>query len=318
VARRLPLVIASFLAIYLLWGSTYLAVAFGLKSIPPFMLMGMRSLGGGIILLALSWRDIACVSARAWANAVFCGLLFFLGCHGVLAYAQQTVPSGIAAIMLATIPFWIVLLEFIVPTERRPAPTILLALLPGFAGVALVAWQNINERPVGAAPILLLLGSALSWAAGSLLSKRTSSDASSLSISSIQLISGGAALLLASITMGEFRGFSPGAVTAPSTAALIYLIVAGSVVGFAAYHWLLDNVPTTQVSTYTFVNPVVAVLLGWLLLQESLSLAMLIGGLMVVASVAGVWYAESRSSSDVATKNGKIGELCLVAATRNS
>jgi drug/metabolite transporter (DMT)-like permease len=225
-------------------------------------------------------------------------LLFFLGCHGVLAYAQQVVPSGIAAIMLATIPFWVVLLEFVVPTERRPAPGTLIALLPGFAGVALIALQNLNDRPVGTAATVLLLGSALSWAAGSLLSKHTSSQASSLSHSGIQLTAGGFALLLTSLAIGEFREFSPGAVTAPSFAALVYLMVAGSVVGFAAYHWLLDNVPTTQVTTYTFVNPVVAVILGRFFLQESLSPAMLIGGLMVVASVVAVWRAESRSPPD--------------------
>jgi drug/metabolite transporter (DMT)-like permease len=174
-ARKLPLVVACFLAIYLIWGSTYLAVVLGLESIPPLMLMGIRSIAGGINLLTLGWRGIAAVSAGTWGSAMACGLLFFLGCHGILAYAQQTVPTGIAAIVLATVPFWILLLEYVVPGERRPSPWKLLALLPGFAGVALIAWQNISERPVGAGPILLLLASALSWAAGSLLSKRTSS-----------------------------------------------------------------------------------------------------------------------------------------------
>jgi drug/metabolite transporter (DMT)-like permease len=298
-SRRSALILACFLAIYLLWGSTYLAVALGLKSIPPFMLMGTRSIAGGIMLLGLSWREVADIPARAWANAAACGLLFFLGCHGVLAHAQQTVPSGIAAIMLATIPFWVVLLEFVMPSERRPTPGTLIALVPGFAGVALIALQNASDRPIGTTAIALLLLSALSWAAGSLLSKRVSSNASSLSLAGIQLTAGGAALLLTSLGVGEFREFSPGAVTAPSVAALIYLIVAGSVLGFAAYHWLLDAVPTTQVTTYTFVNPVVAVILGWLFLQESLSFAMLIGGLMIVGSVAAVWRAESRARSDV-------------------
>jgi drug/metabolite transporter (DMT)-like permease len=261
--------------------------------------MATRSIAGGIILMALSWREIANVSARAWANAAGCGLLFFLGCHGVLAYAQQTVPSGIAAIMLATIPFWVVLLELVLPAARRPSPGTLIALVPGFAGVALIALQNVSDRSIGATAIALLLFSALSWAAGSLLSKRTSSDASSLSLAAIQLTAGGAALLLTSLSIGEFREFSPGAVTAPSAAALIYLIVAGSVLGFAAYHWLLDTVPTTQVTTYTFVNPVVAVILGWFFLQESLPPAMLIGGLMVVGSVVTVWRAESRASADI-------------------
>jgi drug/metabolite transporter (DMT)-like permease len=318
-SRRFAVIVACFLAIYLLWGSTYLAIAFGLKSIPPFMLMATRSIGGGLILLALSWREIADIPARAWVNATVCGLLFFLGCHGVLAYAQQMVPSGIAAIMLATIPFWVVLLEFVVPTERRPAPGTLIALLPGFAGVALIALQNATDQPVGALATALLLGSALSWAAGSLLSKRTSSDASSLSLSGIQLTAGGIALLFTSLAIGEFRGFSPGAVTAPSLAALAYLLGAGSVIGFAAYHWLLDNVPTTQVTTYTFVNPVVAVMLGWLFLQESLSRAMLIGGVMVVASVVAVWRAESRSPSDsVRKRESKVRKSALAANTSSS
>lgn len=317
-SRRLALIIACFLAIYLLWGSTYLAVAVGLKSIPPFMLMATRSIAGGIILLALSWREIPNVCARAWANAAGCGLLFFLGCHGVLAYAQQTVPSGIAAIMLATIPFWVVLLEFVMPAARRPSPGTLIALVPGFAGVALIALQNVSDRSIDATAIALLLFSALSWAAGSLLSKRTSSNASSLSLAAIQLTAGGAALLLTSLSIGEFREFSPAAVTAPSAAALIYLIVAGSVLGFAAYHWLLDTVPTTQVTTYTFVNPVVAVILGWLFLRESLPPAMLIGGLMVVGSVVTVWRAESRASADTKKSKSKARKPALIVGTSRS
>lgn len=315
-AGRLPLVVACFLSIYLLWGSTYLAVVLGLESIPPLMLMGIRSLAGGSILLALGWRGIAGVSAPTWASAIACGLLFFLGCHGILAYAQQTVPSGIAAMVLATVPFWIVLLEYVVPGESRPSPWKLLALLPGFAGVSLVAWQNVSERPVGAGPIVLLLLSALSWAAGSLLSKRTSSAGSGVSISGMQLAAGGVALLLVSLAIGEFRNFSPGSVSTVSLAAVAYLILAGSVVGFAAYHWLLDNVPTTQVSTYTFVNPVVAVALGWFFLHERLSLTMLLGGVMVVASVVAIWRTESASDVQPARK-GKVRKLSLAATARS-
>ncbi len=260
--RRLPIVVACFLAIYLLWGSTYLAIAFGLKSFPPFMLMAVRSIAGGIILVALSWREISGISARAWARAAGCGLLF--------------------------------------------------------AGVALVALRNVSDRPIGAVAIALLMVSALSWAAGSLLSRHASSNASSLSLSGIQLTAGGAALLITSVATGEFRGFSPGAVTAPSLVALIYLIVAGSVAGFAAYHWLLNNVPTAQVSTYTFVNPVVAVMLGWLFLQEKLSPAMLVGGLMVIASVVAVWLVESRSSSERAERKNSITRSALAAITSRS
>src|SRR3954465_14181193 len=138
-SRRL-LVIGSFAAIYLLWGSTYFAITLGLKSIPPFLLMALRSFCGGILLLAMSAGEVANVSAQAWIRASLCGLLFFVGCHGVLAFAQQSVPSGVAAIVLATIPFWILLLGFLFPRGKRPAPGTLIAVVPGFAGVALVAW----------------------------------------------------------------------------------------------------------------------------------------------------------------------------------
>jgi drug/metabolite transporter (DMT)-like permease len=313
---RKSIVVACFLAIYFLWGSTYLAVVFGLQSIPPLMLMGLRSVAGGIILFAIGWRGVGDISAGAWASAVACGVLFFLGCHGILAYAQQTVPSGIAAIMLATIPFWIVIMEYAVPGDNRPSPWKLIALLPGFAGVALVGWQNISERSIGTGSILLLLISALSWAAGSLLSKRTSQAGSGVCISGVQLAAGGTALLLVSLGIGEFSDFSLRAVSATSLAALAYLIVAGSVIGFAAYHWLLDNVSTTQVSTYTFVNPVVAVMLGWFFLQERLSLVMLLGAAMVVASVIAIWRIES--ASDVrSTKKVDIQRLSVAATARS-
>lgn len=280
------------------------------------MLMSLRSLGGGVVLLALGWRGIAGLSALSWANAVSCGLLFFLGCHGILAYAQQTVPSGIAAIVLATVPFWIVVLEYVFPEQSRPSPRKLVTLLPGFAGVALVVWQNVSERPVDAGAVLLLLVSALSWAAGSLLSKRTSSNRAGVSISGMQLTAGGAALLLVSLSIGEFRDFSPGAISAPSVAALVYLMVAGSVIGFAAYHWLLDNVPTTLVSTYTFVNPVVAVGFGWAFLRERFSLTMLLGAAMVVASVVAIWRADSTSVPRATNKPGA-AKLSLTRTARS-
>jgi drug/metabolite transporter (DMT)-like permease len=293
---RTLLIVGSFAAIYLLWGSTYFAIALGLQSMPPFLLMGIRSLCGGSILIGLGGRNAIDASGRTWLNAGLCGLLFFVGCHGILALAQQKVPSGIAAIVLATIPFWIVLIDFLIPHGARPEPRTLIALVPGFAGVAIVAWQNVSRNGVGVFPILLLLVAALSWSAGTALSRRTSGDGSSLSISGMQLSLGGIALFLISWLSGEMRHFAPNAVSTVSVEAAAYLIVAGSVVGFAAYHWLLDNVPTPLVSTYTFVNPVIAVLLGTTFLGEPLSAAMLFGGCLVIASVLAVWRIEHSPS----------------------
>jgi drug/metabolite transporter (DMT)-like permease len=290
------LIIGSFAAIYLLWGSTYFAIALGLQSVPPFMLMGIRSLCGGLVLIGLGGREVMLASGRTWLNAGVCGLLFFVGCHGVLAFAQQTVSSGIAAIVLATIPFWIVLIDFVLPRDGRPDPRTLIALVPGFAGVAIVAWQNVSRNGVGILPILLLLLAALSWSVGTVLSRRTSSGDSTLSVSGMQLTLGGVVLLLISWMAGETQRFSPGTVSAASVGATVYLIVAGSVIGFAAYHWLLDNVPTPLVSTYTFVNPVIAVLLGTAFLGEPLSVAMLLGGCLVIASIIAMWRIEHSSS----------------------
>ncbi|MGF6428102.1 MULTISPECIES: EamA family transporter [Bradyrhizobium] len=293
-SKRL-LIVGAFAAIYLLWGSTYFAIALGLKSIPPFLLMGLRSLGGGLILIALNVADVTRVSRWNWLTAALCGVLFFVGCHGVLAYAQQSVPSGIAAIMLATIPFWVLLIDFLYPQTRRPATMTLAALLPGLAGVAIVAWQSAGQGHFSILPILLLLAAAFSWAVGTVLSRRTSDHGSPTLSSGMQLSIGGAVLFAISLASGELEGFSPRDVSAPSLAAVIYLAIAGSVIGFTAFRWLLDNVSTFMVSTYIFVNPIIAVLLGTLFLGEPFSVTMLFGALLVIASVIITWRAEQAS-----------------------
>jgi drug/metabolite transporter (DMT)-like permease len=289
--RRI-LIIGSFAAIYLLWGSTYFAIALGLQSIPPFLLMAIRSICGGLILVALNGRELVHASQRTWLHAAMCGLLFFVGCHGVLAFAQQSVPSGVAAIILATIPFWIVLIDFLFPQKERPSLPIIMALLPGFLGVAIVARQSVGQNGLNLLPIVWLLGAALSWSVGTVLSRRTSGDVSSMLSSGMQLSLGGAALFVISLWRGEMRGFSPSTISVTSFEAAIYLIVSGSVIGFAAYHWLLDNVSTSLVSTYTFINPVVAVLLGTMLLDERFSISMGFGACLIIISIIVTWRAE--------------------------
>lgn len=294
-SKRL-LVVGAFAAIYLLWGSTYLAIALGLKTIPPFLLMGLRSLGGGLILIALNGAEVMYVPRWNWLTALLCGVLFFVGCHGVLAHAQQSVPSGIAAIVLATIPFWVLLIDFLYPQGRRPKAMTLAALLPGLAGVAIVAWQSAGQGHFNVIPILLLLGAAFSWAVGTVLSRRTSDHGSPILSSGMQLSIGGAVLLAISLASGELDGFSPRNISTSSLAAVIYLAIAGSVIGFTAFRWLLDNVSTFMVSTYIFVNPIIAVLLGTLVLGEPFSVTMLLGAFLVIASVIITWRAEQASA----------------------
>lgn len=300
------LVIGAFAAIYLLWGSTYFAITLGLKSIPPFLLMALRSFCGGIVLLAMSGRQMASVSLRTWMNASLCGLLFFVGCHGVLAFAQQSVPSGVAAIVLATIPFWILLIDVLFPGDQHPRPLALLALVPGFFGVGLVAWQNVEQAGISVLPVVLLLLAALSWSVGTVLSRGMSSQASAILLSGMQLSIGGAALFVISWLAGEIENFRPGNISPTSLAAALWLIISGSVIGFVAYNWLLENVSTSLVSTYTFVNPVIAVLLGTLVLGEPFSPMMLLGAGLVIVSVIVIWSAEragSRPANDPADRN---------------
>lgn len=289
-------ILGSFAAIYLLWGSTYFAITLGLESIPPFLLMALRSFCGGIALLAMSGGQVASVSSQAWARASLCGLLFFVGCHGVLAYAQQSIPSGAAAIVLATIPFWILLIDVLFPGDQRPKPLALLALVPGFFGVGLVAWQNVEQAGISILPVVLLLAAALSWSVGTVLSRSMSHQASAILLSGMQLTIGGAVLFAISWLTGEIGSFRPSDVSPTSLAAALWLIISGSVIGFVAYNWLLENVSTSLVSTYTFVNPVIAVLLGTVILGEPFSRLMLLGAGLVIVSIIVIWLAERSAS----------------------
>jgi drug/metabolite transporter (DMT)-like permease len=279
---------AAFAAIYVLWGSTYFAIAIGLESFPPLMLMALRSLCGGILLLALDVRGLRALGAGDWRLSGLCGVLFFVGCHGVLAMAQAKVASGVAAIMLATIPFWTTLIDYVFPERRRPSLFILAVLVPGFAGVGAIGW--LNSASAGMPPLLCLLAAALSWSVATVIARRTGHGGSSLARAGLQLTFGGLVLLGLGLATGE----AAGNVSPWSLAAVVWLVLAGSVIGFAAYHWLLGNVSTSLVATYTFVNPVIAVLLGAMFLGERLTPLMLVGGGLILASVLGVWIIERR------------------------
>lgn len=295
--------VAAFAAIYLIWGSTYLAVALGLQSVPPLLLMGSRSVAGGAILLALSrLRTPTLPPASAWLHAALSGLLLFAACHGAVAFAQQRVPSGLAAVVFATVPFWIALLTFLVPAKRgeRPRVLSLLAMVPGIAGVAFIAWRGATVGGVATVEpsmVVLLLASAFFWAAGSVVSQQHAASTSALALAGMQLLSGGAALLTASVLAGELERFSPASVSAVSWAALGYLTLAGSVVAFAAYVWLLDRAPGPLVATYTFVNPAIAVMLGWAVLGERPDGSTVAGMAVVVGSVIAAWRFNTAAST---------------------
>jgi drug/metabolite transporter (DMT)-like permease len=277
---------AGFLVIYLTWGSTYLAVRLAIETVPPFLMVGVRSLVAGLLLCALARAGGAGMPSRAeWRGALIVGLLCFVGCHGLLAWAQRGVETGFAALMLATVPLWVPLIDRL--RGVRPSARIMVALAIGFMGVALLIGAPRGLGAAGSDPLAVgaLLVSALCWALGSVLARALALPKSVTQAAGLELLLGGAVLLCASAASGELAGFDVGAVSLRSALALAWLALPGSVLGFTVYGWLLRVAPPARVATYAYVNPVVAMALGWWLLDEPVTEAMLVASALILAAV---------------------------------
>jgi drug/metabolite transporter (DMT)-like permease len=281
--------VAAFSAIYLVWGSTFLAIRYAVETIPPYTMMSLRCLGGGAILVGL-WRmrepSAPWPSARELAGCAILGLLFFVTCHGLLAREEQFVPSGMAALCAATIPLFVPILTWLRPGGGRPSPRTSVALGAGFAGVALLVAAQGSGGGLAAVDAALLLLMALSWAAGTVATRLVSVPSSPFAASGIPLLWGSAMLAVVALASGELGKLHAGAVTGKSAAGLAYLVVMGTVVTFSAYMWLLSHVDPTRVATYAFVNPAVAVVLGWAVAGEHLSAGTLLATAVIIGAVA--------------------------------
>jgi drug/metabolite transporter (DMT)-like permease len=277
------------LALYIVWGSTYLAIRFSVETIPPFLHASLRFLISGAILYI--WRRAAgdpAPTAGNWKATAIVGTALLLGGNGLVGWAEQTVPSGIAALMITTSPFWLVLFESLRAGGTKPTWQAILGLVIGFAGVfILVGPAEITgvEGDFDTFGIILLLLAPLFWSMGSIFAKGADMPKSTLLSTGMQMLTGAIALFIVSLIRGELTGFNPGLVSMRSWWALIYLITFGSLVGFVSYGWLLHNAPISLVSTYAYVNPVVAVLLGSLLADEPLNGRILIAAAIIIGSV---------------------------------
>ena len=291
------LLLAAFAAVYVIWGSTYLAIRIGVETIPPLMLAGLRHFTVGVVLYPLlRWKTGVRPTAVHWKTAAVTGcLLMFVG-NGAVCWAEQVVPSGITALLVAMVSLWLVIVDWLRPRGHRPVPKVLFGIVLGFAGVALLvgpAHLGGAER-VDLGGVAVLVVACFGWACGSIYSKHGGMPTSALLGVAMQGLVGGAVLLFAGLVSGEFHRFDLAAVSWRSWVALAYLAVIGSGVGFTAYLYILQKSTAARVATYALVNPVVALFLGWLIAGEVISLRTIVAAVIILAAVVLVITAPHR------------------------
>ncbi|MDQ1388208.1 MAG: hypothetical protein QOF56_1662 [Acidobacteriaceae bacterium] len=301
-ARTTTLVLVAFAAVYLVWGSTYLAIRIGLESFPPLILAGLRHFTVGILLYPIfRMKTGTRPSATHWRTAVVTGTLLLVVGNGGVSWAELTVPSGITALLVATVSLWLVIVDWLRPGGVRPVARVTMGLLMGFAGLALLvgpAHLGRSERvdPRGTA---VLVAASLAWACGSLYSKHGGMPGSPMLGVAMQSFTGGSILLIVALLAGEFRELQLGTVSVRSWLALGYLVVFGSGIGFSAYIYIIHKSTAARVSTYAFVNPVVALFLGWQIAGEAITLRTVIAAAVILTAVILVITAPHRTPAQV-------------------
>ena len=287
-----------FAAIYLIWGSTYLGIRYAVETIPPLLMMALRHLTAGLIVYFWVRRSgVPAPELRQWKFAAIAGAALFLGGHGILAWAEQKIPSGLAALLCATLPLWTVLLARFDGTEPRLGIKAMIGILLGFAGVAVLIGPGALTGHLDLLAALAAVASALLWTIGTAYTRRVPLPSSKVLSAAMQMISGGMLLLLVGVMTGELKHFMIGSLTTKSILALAYLIVFGSIIAFTVYTWLVSVSSPSMVSTYAYVNPVIAVLLGWALAGESLGIRTVVATTIIVTGVVLVTRRKSQTRS---------------------
>jgi drug/metabolite transporter (DMT)-like permease len=283
--------------IYFVWGSTFLAIRIGVREVPPFLLAAMRFFVAGLVLYVWAVaRGERSPSARQWLSACAVALPFFVLDYGMLFWAEQRVPSGLAAVMLAMIPVFMALSEIIFLRTQKLTIRLALALLIGIGGVAVLTIRglDVGGAAIDTAGAAALITASVTWSVASVLTRKLPLPESKVMSSGAQMLAGGVFLTLTATALGELRNFHPSAVSRGAWFSLVYLIVAGSIIGFTAYIWLIHHESPTKVGTYAYVNPVVAVTLGYFLGNETLGLRTVLGSLFVLVSVVVITTTPSK------------------------
>jgi len=280
----------AFAIIYFVWGSTFLAIRIGVREVPPLVLASMRfSVAGAVLFVWTRLKGISFPSLRQWLAASVLAVCIFVLDYGLLFWAEQRVPSGISAVMLATIPVFMALSEILFLRTQRLTLRLAVALLIGIAGVTVLVSPTLSlslgEAAIDSSGAFALVIAAISWSLASALTRKLPLPASKVMSSAIQMLMGGVLLSITAALFGEFRGFHVSSVSRGVWYGLAYLIVAGSIIGFTAYVWLIHHESPTKVGTYAYVNPVVAVIVGYFLGGETVGPRTLLGTLLVLVSV---------------------------------
>lgn len=277
------------LAVYLIWGSTYLGIRFAVETIPPFMMAGTRFVIPGLLLLI--WRRLAGdppPTGRQWRSAIIIGLLLLVGGNGLVSWAEQRVASGITSLLVGSAPFWMVLVDAIFASKRRPSWQAVLGLVAGFGGIALLVEPVSLLQGQGRydlAGIGTLLLASFLWSVGSVYGRNADMPKSSLLGTGMEMLAGSAGLFGVSLLRGEWTNFDPTTISLRSGLATLYLTLFGSLIAFVAYSWLLRNAPVALTATYAYVNPLIAVLLGNWLGREPLDARIAIAAAVIIGAV---------------------------------
>jgi drug/metabolite transporter (DMT)-like permease len=290
-------IVAAFAAIYVIWGSTYLGILFAIQTIPPLLMAGTRYFTAGVIMYAAARVQGAPRSGGMdWRTAGIVGACLIFGGNGGVTVAEQYIPSGLAAVIVATVPIYVALLSWLMNVGRRPTAVVWLGLAGGFTGVGILLAPSLRgidaEHPHALTGISILLCSSFLWSLGSVYSRKAQNAPSPFLAAGQQMLCGGALLMLVGAAVGEHHHLDVQAVSSLSIWAWLYLVFIGAIVGFTAYIWLLRHVEPAKVATYAYVNPIVAVLLGTLFAGETFSLRTLVAAAVIIGSVALVITAD--------------------------
>jgi drug/metabolite transporter (DMT)-like permease len=290
----------AFAVIYVVWGSTYLGIRVAVESLPPFLMAGARFLvAGGLMMGWLAATSGFRATARQWRDNAVIGAFLLLGGNGLICWAEQFIPSGMTALLVGAQPLLMVLTEWIWPGGHRPTSVTWLGLALGFAGVAWLGapWQNATAGGLNLGGVVAIVAGCCFWAIGSIYGRRVRQPAGTLAATAMQMLGGGVTLIFVAWVHGDFVRFAPAAVPARSWLAFGYLIVMGSLLGFSTFVWLMKHSTPARVSTYAYVNPLVAVFLGWLILGEPVTARTLTAAAVIVVSVAIITAQRGRASA---------------------